>query len=73
MSTIGYARVSCDHQNLAAQTDALQAAGCERIFTDQLPGVAADRPGLAGLLDYVRPGDTVVVVARAGWSGRSRG
>jgi len=60
---VGYARVSTDHQSLAAQHDALTAAGCERIFTDRLSGVREDRPGLVALLDYVRAGDTVVVVA----------
>jgi len=60
---VGYARVSTDHQSLEAQRDALTAAGCERIFTDQLSGVRDDRSGLAVLLDYVRDGDTVVVVA----------
>jgi len=39
------------------------AAGCERIFTDKLSGSRDDRPGLAGLLDYTRAGDVVVVVA----------
>ena len=63
MTTVGYARVSTDHQNLTAQTDALEAAGCERVFTDQLSGVIVERPGLAALLDHVRSGDTVVVVA----------
>ncbi|NCC94659.1 MAG: recombinase family protein [Opitutae bacterium] len=65
---VGYAGVS--HQSLEAQTDALTAAGCERIFSDKLSGALADRPGLARLLDYVRPGDTVVVLAldRLGWS-----
>ncbi len=63
MSIIGYARVSTDHQSLEAQRDALAAAGCERVFTDKLSGVRDDRPGLAALLDYARPGDTVVVVA----------
>ncbi len=61
MTSVGYARVSTGHQNLSAQHDAFEAAGCERVFTDQLSGVVAERPGLAGLLDYVRPGDTVVV------------
>ncbi len=63
MSIIGYARVSTDHQSLEAQRDALAAAGRERIFADKLSGVRDDRPGLAALLDYARPGDTVVVVA----------
>lgn len=63
MSSIGYARVSTGHQNLTAQRDALEAAECERIFTDAASGVTADRPGLVALLDHVRPGDTVVVVA----------
>lgn len=63
MSIVGYARVSTGHQSLEAQTDALTAAGCERVFTDKLSGTREDRPGLAQLLDYVRTGDTVVVVA----------
>jgi DNA invertase Pin-like site-specific DNA recombinase len=63
MAVIGYARVSTDHQSLEAQHDALTAAGCERIFTDKLSGARDDRPGLAALLDYVRAGDTVTVVA----------
>ena len=63
VSVVGYARVSTGHQLLEAQRDALAAAGCEKLFVDQLSGVREDRPGLAALLDYVRAGDTVVVVA----------
>jgi DNA invertase Pin-like site-specific DNA recombinase len=64
VAVLGYARVSTDHQSLDQQRDALTAAGCERIFTDQLSGVHDDRPGLVALLDHVRGGDVVVVVAR---------
>lgn len=60
---MGYARVSTDHQLLDQQRDALAAAGCERVFADQMSGVREDRPGLVALLDYVRDGDVVVVVA----------
>jgi DNA invertase Pin-like site-specific DNA recombinase len=64
MSTVvGYARVSTDHQSLDAPRDALIASGCDPIFTDQMSGVREDRPGLAQLIEYIRAGDTVVVVA----------
>lgn len=55
---IGYARVSTDDQNLNLQRDALNQAGCEQIFEDQLSGAKADRPGLREALNYARPSDT---------------
>ena len=62
---LGYARVSTLKQTLDQQLDALVAAGVdpEHIFVDKLSGARDDRPGLAELLRYARPGDTVVVVA----------
>lgn len=63
MTIVGYARVSTDQQSLDQQRDALTAAGCERVFTDHLPAVRADRPGLVAMLEYVRSGDTVVVAS----------
>jgi len=63
VSIVGYARVSTSHQTLDQQQDALTAAGCERIFSDKLSGAREDRPGMAAMLDYVRSGDTVVVIA----------
>jgi DNA invertase Pin-like site-specific DNA recombinase len=32
---IGYARISTYDQSLSPQKDALEKAGCEKIFTDQ--------------------------------------
>jgi DNA invertase Pin-like site-specific DNA recombinase len=61
MTTIGYARVSTKRQSLDQQLDALNAAGCEKIFTDKRSGARTDRAGLDALLDYARPGDTVIV------------
>ena len=58
---IGYARVSTDDQTLDAQTDALSAAGAERIFADRISGVARTRPELDRMLDQLRDGDVVVV------------
>ena len=63
---LGYARVSTGHQSLDQQVDALTAAGVEsdRIYSDKLSGNSTreQRPGLAGLMDYARPGDAIVVV-----------
>ena len=61
MTLVGYARISTADQNADSQQDALTAAGCERIFTDKASGKLARRPKLDALLDYVRPGDVVVV------------
>jgi len=57
----GYARVSTVGQHLDAQLDALQQAGCAKVFTDTMTGSRMDRPGWDRLLEYVRSGDTVVV------------
>jgi hypothetical protein len=43
------------------QVDALERAGCYRVFTETASGAHADRPTLAQLLDQLRPGDTLVV------------
>lgn len=59
---IGYARVSTDSQTTDSQTDRLTAAGCERIFIETASGALRDRPQLAACLDYLRPGDVLVVV-----------
>jgi DNA invertase Pin-like site-specific DNA recombinase len=57
---VGYARVSSIGQNLDSQIDALKAAGC-KIFTDKITGSRMDRPGWDQLMEYVRPGDVLVV------------
>lgn len=65
-TALGYARVSTGHQSLDQQIDALVAAGVEvdRVYSDVLSGSSTreQRPGLAALLDYARPGDAIVVV-----------
>jgi DNA invertase Pin-like site-specific DNA recombinase len=58
---VGYARVSTQDQDLALQLDALQAAGCARIYTEKASGAQRDRPQLQAALDYMRPDDTLVV------------
>jgi DNA invertase Pin-like site-specific DNA recombinase len=59
---IGYARVSTRDQNPDAQSDALLAAGCEKVFTDKASGTLARRPELEkALLTANRAGDALVV------------
>ena len=57
----GYARVSTGDQTTNLQQDALEKAGCDRIFTDVASGARAHRPELDHMLDLLREGDTVVV------------
>jgi DNA invertase Pin-like site-specific DNA recombinase len=58
---VGYARRSTNEQNLDLQHDALHKVECGKIFTDTISGAKVDRTGLNEALDFLRPGDTLVV------------
>lgn len=58
---IGYARVSTLDQNPELQQDALNAAGCKKVFTDKNSGSSKQRPELDKLKQQLREGDTLVV------------
>jgi len=58
---VGYARVSTGEQKLDLQRDALQEAGCERIYEEKTSGAAKERPELEKCLEALRDGDTLVV------------
>lgn len=58
---IGAARVSTRDQHPESQHDALTAAGCDKIFTDQVSGKLARRPELDKALLVAREGDQLVV------------
>lgn len=62
MTLIGYARVSTDEQDTAAQQDALREQGCSVIFEDKASGASKERPNLVRALERVRNGDTLLVV-----------
>ena len=67
---LGYARVSTREQNPDHQLDALQAAGCDRVFCDKASGKLARRPEWDKLLELARPGDQLVIT-RLDRAGRS--
>lgn len=58
---VGYARVSTQDQDVSLQLDALQSAGCEKVFTEKASGAQRDRPRLGEAVAYMREGDTLVV------------
>ena len=65
MRHLGYTRVSTASQDAQLQLDALVDSGVQKrdVFADVTSGsrAAIERPGMKRLLDYVEPGDTVVV------------
>lgn len=58
---VGYCRVSTDDQSLDLQKDALEAAGCERIFEETASGAKEDRPILKEAIDFLRKDDVLTV------------
>ncbi|RWB91153.1 MAG: recombinase family protein [Mesorhizobium sp.] len=62
MARIGYARVSTIDQDLETQLAKLKAEGCEVIRSEKVSGGSRDgRAELATVLDFLRPGDELVV------------
>lgn len=62
MAFYGYARVSTADQDLAIQAQALRAAGCDVIRAEKATGTSrTGRVELELLLEFLRPGDTLVV------------
>jgi DNA invertase Pin-like site-specific DNA recombinase len=63
MSRIGYARVSTLDQDHATQEARLKAAGCKIVRAEKASGKGRDgRDELASILEFIRPGDELVVV-----------
>ena len=62
MAIYGYARVSTTDQDLTIQEEALIAAGCETIRSEKASGTSTQgRAELKILLDFLRPGDELVI------------
>ena len=58
---VGYARISTSDQSFDLQIDALEKAGCKKIFKETVSGVKTERRALNDALEYVRKDDTLVV------------
>src|SRR5215204_155875 len=62
MSRIGYARVSTADQDLDTQLTKLKAEGCGIIRSEKVSGGSgAGRTELATIIEFLRPGDELVV------------
>jgi DNA invertase Pin-like site-specific DNA recombinase len=62
MPLYGYARVSSEDQDLSLQIEKLKAARCEIIRSEKRTGTTREsRRELETLLEFLRPGDTLVV------------
>ena len=62
MPRYGYARVSTTDQDLSLQRAALERAGCTVIRAEKVSGTSTQgRQELRTLLDFLRPGDELVV------------
>ncbi len=61
----GYVRVSTDHQDYARQIEAMKRLGLkeENIFKDKKSGKDFDREAYRQLMEILKPGDLVVVLA----------
>jgi DNA invertase Pin-like site-specific DNA recombinase len=61
MTVYGYARVSTNGQDLAAQEAELLAAGCSKVFKEKVSGAKTNRAELAKIIRTLQPGDVLVV------------
>jgi DNA invertase Pin-like site-specific DNA recombinase len=57
---IGYTRLTKNDPKPKKQTEALEAAGCELVFTEQCSSESKQRPELERMFKAIKPGDTVI-------------
>lgn len=57
---VGYVR-STKNQNMAEIDELFERFGVEKVYTDKVNSRYADQPELQKMIEYVRPGDIVVV------------
>ena len=57
----GYARVSTRQQDLSRQLDLLDRYECNKIYTEKISGVRANRPELNKLKKRVKENDKIII------------
>lgn len=57
----GYARVSTGQQDLSRQLDLLDRYECNKIYTEKISGVRANRPELNKLKKRVKENDKIII------------
>lgn len=57
----GYARVSTKQQDLSRQLDLLDRYECNKIYTEKISGVRANRPELNKLKKRVKENDKIII------------
>lgn len=60
-TTVGYARVSTDEQNLELQLDAFKEIGCREVFVEKISGSRSELPQLERAIAAIAPQDTLLV------------
>jgi DNA invertase Pin-like site-specific DNA recombinase len=66
---IGYARVSSGSQDTTVQEAMLRAGGCTLVRTEKVSGRSREgRSELEALMDFIRPGDSLVVAKLDSWA-----
>lgn len=60
---VAYLRTSTEDQNLDRQIHAVKTEEVDHIFSEQLSGKDTKRPVFQEMMEFVRPGDEVVVVS----------
>jgi len=58
---IGYTRVSTRKQNLESQQEEVKKFGVDKLYEEKASGRNTERPILKEVIDYLRPGDTLVI------------
>jgi DNA invertase Pin-like site-specific DNA recombinase len=70
MAVFGYARVSSQDQDLAAQVGELMAAGAAKVYREKVSGAKANRAELLKVVNKLEPGTSCWSAGSIGWRGR---